>query len=103
MNKEILIITGVLVGSFIVANHLMKSKAPKMAETMSNADGGRKERRDKATGGCKCGKGVVGYCGQSVDCATCCANYSFDGENDYSEAGGCGCGGSSNFAGCCGS
>jgi flagellar motor component MotA len=26
MNKEILIITGVLVGSFLVANHLMKSK-----------------------------------------------------------------------------
>jgi hypothetical protein len=54
MNKEILIITGVLVGSFLVANHLMKPKAPKMAEKMSNASG-------------------------------------------------CGCGGSSNFGGCCGS
>ena len=93
MNKETLIVGGVLIGSFIVANYLMKSKAPKMAETMSNADGGRKIKVDKSTGGCKCRKGVIGYCG-SQDCATCCANYEF--------AGGCGCGGSSNFGGCCG-
>ena len=93
MNKDLLIITGVLVGSFLVANHLMKSKAPKMAETMSNADGGRKGRNDKGTGVCRCKGGVIGYCG-SQDCKTCCDN--------YSSASGCGCGGSSNFGGCCG-
>lgn len=102
MNKENLIVAGVLIGSFLIANQLIKMTMPKMAEPMSNADGKRKDKRDSNTGGCKCGKGVVGYCGQSVDCATCCANYSFDGENDYSEAGGCGCSGYSGMGGCCG-
>jgi len=54
MTKEMVIVVGVLFGSFLIANHFLKPKTPKMAEKMSNATGG------------------------------------------------CGCGGSSNFGGCCG-
>jgi hypothetical protein len=72
-NKEIIIFAGVLLGSFIVANHFMKPKSTKIQENMSNADGRRGARKD---GGCRCGRGVVGYCPRSEDCATCCANHS---------------------------
>lgn len=41
---------------------------------------GRGGRIDRKTGGCKCGKGVVGYCGSSVSCKECCANYEFSGD-----------------------
>ena len=51
MNKENLIIAGVLIGSFVIANQLLKATMSKIAEPMSNADGGRRERRDKKTGG----------------------------------------------------
>jgi hypothetical protein len=53
MTKEMVIVVGVMFGSFLIAHHFLKPKAPKMAEKMSNASG-------------------------------------------------CGCGGSSNFGGCCG-
>lgn len=95
MNKETLLIAGVFFGSFLVANYVLGMKVPKKAEPMSNAGGGG-GRIDKQTGGCKCGRGVVGYCGASVDCKTCCANYSFSG------ASGCGCSGYSGMGGCCG-
>ena len=40
--------------------------------------GGRRRRRDDSSGICKCGRGVVGYCG-NTSCAECCANYEFSG------------------------
>jgi len=95
MKQETLLILGVFFGSFLVANYVLGMKAPKKAEPMSNAGGGV-GRIDKQTGGCKCGRGVVGYCGSNVDCKTCCANYSFSG------ASGCGCSGYSGMGGCCG-
>lgn len=93
MNKETLLIAGVFVGSFLVANYVMGMNVPKKAEPMSNAGGGG-GRIDKQTGGCKCKRGVVGYCGASVDCKTCCDN--------YFSANGCGCSGYSGMGGCCG-
>ena len=42
--------------------------------------GGRGGRIDKKTGGCKCGGGVIGYCGPNANCKECCDNYSFEGE-----------------------
>lgn len=70
-NKQIIIFAGVLLGSFLVANHLMNQKSTKTQEKMSNASGGRGTRKD---GGCRCGRGIVGYCPSSTDCSTCCAN-----------------------------
>ena len=62
-----------------LANADLKKIPKPSVSNFSNATG-RGNRIDKKTGGCKCGKGVVGYCGSSVSCKECCANYEFVGD-----------------------
>jgi len=59
------------------------TKLPKpddMKSSFVNAIGGGERRRKRdGSGICKCGKGVIGYCG-NTSCAECCANYEFVGD-----------------------
>jgi len=54
-------------------------QTPSDSNFVNAIGGGERRRKGDASGICKCRKGVIGYCG-NTNCAECCANYEFIGD-----------------------